>query len=53
VTVPRASFDQDLLYSFGSLLTVLQVSREKAAEWVIALIESKKVSTTKWGHCFN
>ena len=46
-SVPRASFDQDLLYSFGSLLTVSQVSREKAAERVLALIEGKKVPTTK------
>lgn len=46
-TIPRAAFDQDLLYSFGSLLTVSQVSREKAAERVIALIEGKKVPTSK------
>ena len=45
-TIPRAAFDQDLLYSFGSLLTVSQVSREKAAERVLALIEGKKVPTT-------
>lgn len=46
-TIPRAAFDQDLLYSFGSLLTVSQVSREKAAERVLALIEGKKIPTTK------
>ncbi len=45
-TIPRASFDQDLLYSFGSLLTVSQVSREKAAERVLALAEGKKITTT-------
>jgi restriction system protein len=46
-TIPRAAFDQDLLYSFGSLLTVSQVSREQAAERVLALIEGKKVPTAK------
>lgn len=44
--IPRAAFDQDLLYSFGSLLTVSQVSREKAAERVLALIEGKKIPIT-------
>ncbi len=43
-TIPRASFDQDLLYSFGSLLTVSQVSREAASERVLALAEGKKFS---------
>ena len=45
-TIPRAAFDQDLLYSFGSLLTVSQVSREKAVERVLALIEGKNVPAT-------
>jgi restriction system protein len=44
-TIPRVAFDQDLLYSFGSLLTVSQVSREKAAERVLALTKGKKIST--------
>jgi restriction system protein len=30
--IPRASFDQDLLYSFGGLLTVFQVNRPNAEE---------------------
>lgn len=42
-SIPRAQFDQDLLYSFGSLLTVSQVSRENAAERVLALAEGKPV----------
>ncbi|GEO08320.1 restriction endonuclease [Segetibacter aerophilus] len=44
-TIPRAEFDQDILYSFGSLLTISQVSRVQAAERVIALVEGKKRST--------
>jgi len=42
-TIPRAAFDQDLLYSFGSLLTVSQVSRERAVERVLSLIEGRKI----------
>lgn len=52
-TIPRAAFDQDLLYSFGSLLTVSQVSREKAAERVLVLIEGKKVPTTTIADTFS
>ncbi len=40
-SIPRADFDQDILYSFGSLLTVSQVSREQAVERVLALAEGK------------
>lgn len=40
--IPRAEFDQDILYSFGSLLTVSQVSREKAAERVFAMTNRAK-----------
>ena len=47
-TVPRAEFDQDLLYSFGSLLTISQVSRLEATERVLAVIDGKK-HTTKIG----
>lgn len=43
-TIPRASFDQDILYSFGSLLTVSQVSRAQAVERVMALVEGKKTT---------
>jgi restriction system protein len=41
-TIPRTEFDQDLLYSFGSLLTVSKVSREQAAKRVLALVEGGK-----------
>lgn len=44
-TIPRAEFDQDILYSFGSLLTISQVSRTQAAERVIALVEGNKLTT--------
>jgi len=43
-SIPRAAFDQDILYSFGSLLTVSQVSREKAVERVLALATGKKTT---------
>lgn len=46
-TIPRVRFDQDILYSFGSLLTVSQVSRVQAAERVLALIEGKTIPTQK------
>ncbi|MBA3648775.1 MAG: restriction endonuclease [Chitinophagales bacterium] len=44
-SIPRVEFDQDLLYSFGSLLTVSQVSRTQAAERALAMIEGKKATT--------
>lgn len=44
-SIPRAEFDQDILYSFGSLLTVSQVSRTQAAERVLALTEGKSSKT--------
>jgi restriction system protein len=36
--VPRDSFDQDLLYSFGAFLTVGRVRRDQAEERVLAAI---------------
>ncbi|HYE05721.1 MAG TPA: restriction endonuclease [Planctomycetota bacterium] len=39
--VPRASVDQDLLYSFGAFLTVCQVSRNDAEARVRALLKGK------------
>lgn len=44
-SIPRVEFDQDLLYSFGSLLTVSKVSREQAPERVLAMIDDKKTTT--------
>jgi restriction system protein len=44
-SIPRVEFDQDLLYSFGSLLTVSKVSREQAPERVLAMIDGKKTAT--------
>jgi len=40
-TIPRAEFDQDLLYSFGSLLTVSQVNRPDAAQRVLRMVQGK------------
>ncbi|MBN1233979.1 MAG: restriction endonuclease [Candidatus Coatesbacteria bacterium] len=40
--IPRAHFDPDLLFSFGSLLTVFKVNRENAEERIKALISNTK-----------
>ena len=40
-TIPRISFDQDLLYSFGAFMTVCQIERNDAEKRVIALIQGK------------
>ena len=37
--IPRASIDQDLLYSLGAFLTVCQISRHNAEERIRALID--------------
>lgn len=37
-TIPRSSFDQDLLYSFGAFMTVCQVSRNNAESRVKSLL---------------
>ena len=39
--IPRATFEQDLLYSFGALMTVCQISRNDAARRVVAVLEGK------------
>lgn len=46
--VPRTNFDQDLLYSFGALMTVCQVSRNDAEQRVhkMAKNEWKSSGTT-------
>lgn len=41
-TIPRRSFSQDILYSFGSLLTVFQVSRDNSAEKVLNLLQEQE-----------
>ena len=38
VDIPRASFDQDLLYSFGGMLTFFQVNRINAQERIDAVV---------------
>lgn len=40
--VPRDSFDQDLLYSFGAFLTIGRVHRDKAEQRVLAAIGAKQ-----------
>jgi len=52
-SIPRAEFDQDLLYSFGSLLTVSQVSRNQAVERVLSLVDEKKSKPKTVGITFD
>lgn len=40
--IPRSAFDQDILYSFGSALTVFRVIKNNAEERVKAVIAGKK-----------
>lgn len=40
--IPRAAFEQDLLHSFGSLLTVSQVKRNNAEERIRAIVEGRQ-----------
>ena len=40
--IPRAAFDQDLLYSFGAFMTVCQISRNNAENRIMAVLEGKK-----------
>ena len=42
--VPRKNIDQDLLYSFGSILTVFRVTRNNAEERIKALLSGEKLS---------
>ena len=39
--VPRATFEQDLLYSFGAFMTVCNISRNDAGRRVAAVLEGK------------
>lgn len=43
--VPRDSFDQDLLYSFGAFLTVGRVQRENAEQRILKAIGAKATIT--------
>ncbi|MBK7443106.1 MAG: hypothetical protein IPI65_16810 [Bacteroidetes bacterium] len=42
-TIPRSQFDEDLLYSFGSLLTLSNIKRNNALERVKALVTGKQI----------
>jgi len=39
--VPRTTFDQDLLYSFGAFMTVCQIQRSNAEEKIRAVLSGK------------
>jgi restriction system protein len=36
--IPRSAFDKDLLYSFGAIMTVCQIQRNRAVERVLKLL---------------
>ncbi len=40
--IPRSSFDQDLLYSFGGMLTVFQVNRDQARERIDRVVRRQR-----------
>lgn len=42
IDIPRSTFDQDLLYSFGGAMTVFQVSRNNAKERVEAFLRGEE-----------
>jgi len=44
--VPRSAFDQDLLQSFGSLLTLAQIQRNNAEERIRAMVEGRTPPAT-------
>jgi restriction system protein len=41
--LPRTTFDQDILYSFGAFMTVCQISRNNAEERIKAILAGKKM----------
>ncbi len=45
--IPRSAFDQDILYSFGSALTVFRVIKNDAEERIKAVIAGKKPVPSK------
>ncbi|PHI19218.1 restriction endonuclease [Lewinellaceae bacterium SD302] len=44
--IPRTEFDKDLLYSFGTLLTVASVKREDAAKRIWRTVTGKPISAS-------
>lgn len=43
-TIPRSSFDQDILYSLGAFMTVCRVERNDAEDRVIKLLKAAEVA---------
>jgi len=41
--IPRANFDQDLLYSFGAFMTVCQIKRNNAEERIQAVLKGHRL----------
>ena len=46
-TIPRSSFDQNLLYSFGAFMTVCKIEREDAENKVKKLLQSKETDIVR------
>lgn len=40
--IPRAAFDQDILYSFGAFLTVCKIQRNNAEERIRSVVDGKR-----------
>ncbi len=45
--IPRSTFDQDLLYSFGAFMTVCKIERNNAEERIRAILAGKKIERPK------
>lgn len=45
-TIPRSEFDQDVLYSFGAIMTVCRIERNDAEKRVVQLLEGRKIEIT-------
>ena len=41
--IPRTTFDQDILNSFGALMTVCQITRNNAEERIMAVLSGKEI----------
>jgi restriction system protein len=46
-TIPRSSFDQNILYSFGAFMTVCKIERENAENKVKKLLQLKEVGSNQ------
>jgi restriction system protein len=47
--IPRTTFDQDILYSFGAFMTVCQITRNNAEERIKAVLAGKAIPSSEIG----